>query len=261
MSTTNQTSTNSGNMLEDTKNNTYLGENYPYYKYIKDPSAIGMSSKGTLSALSNNIDGLIAYVSVLVTGKSKASATGGPLGNKFFIKTGAKCTDVKTGQEVPRYVYINNVPAGNIPLISAGAGVNFSEFKGLIPGTISNLNALNPMSMFQSFLEGAKPDCQEIQMEVIDTHNNKSVESNYVTLVDIQNMDPCSFKDKKNPITNAKCRETFENLEAYNYETLSEPDIFTTGDLLHQTYLVSLGLLSIYALYRLMHKTGAIPKA
>ena len=86
---------------------------------------------------------------MLVSGGGKASATGQPLGNKFFLKTGGKCTDKSTGQDVDRYIYINNVPVGNIPFISSGAGVNFSEFKGLIPGTISNLNAFNPIKVRQ----------------------------------------------------------------------------------------------------------------
>ena len=79
-----------------------LGPSYPYYKNIKDPSEIGMSDKGTLNALGKNIDGLINYVEVLVTGKSKASATGGPLGNKFFLQTGAKCVDTKTDEQVKK---------------------------------------------------------------------------------------------------------------------------------------------------------------
>ena len=120
-----------------------LGPSYPYYKNIKDPSEIGMSDKGSLKALGKDIDGLINYVEVLVTGKSKASATGGPLGNKFFLQTGAKCVDTKTDEQVTRYIYVNNIPQGNIPFISDGLGVNFSEFKGLIPGAMSNLNVLN----------------------------------------------------------------------------------------------------------------------
>ena len=70
-----------------------LGPSYPYYKNIKTPSEIGMTDKGTLNALGKDIDGLINYVEVLVTGKSKASSTGGPLGNKFFLQTGAKCLE------------------------------------------------------------------------------------------------------------------------------------------------------------------------
>ena len=233
----------------------YIGPDYPYYKYIKTPSEIGMSGKGSLSQLGKDIDGLINYVELLVSGGGKASATGKPLGNKFFLKTGGKCTDTKTNQEVDRYIYIDNVPAGNIPFISSGVGVNFSEFKGLIPGTISNLNAFNPMEMFQSFLSGPKPDCQELKMETIDIYNNKSVESHFVTLIDIQNTDPCIFLDKKNPVTKDKCRETFANLsqeECYNcYQIPKDP--------ISQIYFASLGLLSVYILYRIMIKNKMLP--
>lgn len=60
-----------------------MGPDYPYYKFIKEPSAIGMSDKGSLKQMGKNIDGLIGYVDLLVSGKSKASTTGQPLGNKF----------------------------------------------------------------------------------------------------------------------------------------------------------------------------------
>ena len=233
----------------------YLGPSYPYHKFIRTPSEIGMSSKGSLSALGKNIDGLIAYVELLVSGDGKASATGKPLGNKFFLKTGAKCTDKITQQEVDRYIYINNVPQGNIPFISSGVGVNFSEFKGLIPGTISNLNAFNPMTMFQAFLSGSKPNCQEISMETIDIYNNRSTESHFVTLVDIQNTDPCSFPDKKNPVTKNKCRETFSNLkqeECYNCYKIPK-------DAISQIYFASLGILSVYILYGIMVKNKMLP--
>ena len=256
-----------GNVFKDVLNDSksvkkdYLGEDYPYYKYIKEPSAIGMSSKGSLNVLGKDIDGLIEYVGLLVSGKSKASATGQPLGNKFFLKTGGKCIDTKTQQEVPRTIYISNVPSGNIPFVSSGTGVNFAEFKGLIPGTMSNLNAMNPMSMFQSFLEGSKPECQEITMETIDTYNNKSTESNFVTLVDIKNMDPCTFKDKTNPVSGQKCKESFDNIDENKNDYITTNEYkFTNSNILHQIYLASIGLISIYSLYRIMLKGGLIPK-
>ena len=252
----------SNNMFQEVLTNAqatkekYLGPDYPYYKFIKTPSEIGMSDKGTLSQLGKNIDGLIAYVEILVSGGGKASATGKPLGNKFFLKTGGKCTDKTTGQEVDRYIYINNLPQGNIPFISSGVGVNFSEFKGLIPGTISNLNALNPMEIFQAFLSGSKPDCQELTMETIDVYNNRSTESHFVTLVDIKNMDPCIFSDKKNPITNVQCRETFSNMNNNQCFTCFKiPD-----DPLIQMYFASLGVLGIYILYNIMAKNGMLPR-
>jgi len=257
----------SNNIFQDVLKNAkaaeekYIGPDYPYYKYIRTPSEIGMSSQGSLSALGKDIEGLIAYVEILVSGGGKASATGKPLGNKFFLKTGGKCTDKATGQEVDRHIYINNVPQGNIPFISSGLGVNFSEFKGLIPGTISNLNAFNPMELFQSFLMGAKPACQELTMETIDIYNNRSTESHFVTLVDIQNMDPCIFLDKKNPITNDRCRETFQNLS--NSQNIDNNECYTCykmpKDPLSQVYFGSLGILGIYILYGVMSKNGMIP--
>jgi hypothetical protein len=228
----------------------YIGPDYPYYKYIKTPAEMGMSDEGSLKALGKDIGGLTSYVELLVSGEGNASATGQPLGNKFFLKTGGKCSDKATGQDVDRYIYINNVPTGNVPFISNGLGVNFSEFKGLIPGTISNLNAFNPMEMFQAFLAGSTPDCQEITMETIDIYNNKSTESHFVTLFDIQNMDPCIFPDKTNPITNNSCRETFTNLI-----NLKSPD-----DNISKLYFASLGLLATYILYKIMLKNGMLPK-
>lgn len=231
-----------------------LGPTYPYYQNIKTPSQIGMSDKGTIQQMAKNIDGLIKYVEVLVTGKSGASSTGQPLGNKFFLKTGAKCAaidscsdpnDPSTCKQVDRYIYVNNVPQGNIPFISSGLGVNFSEFKGLIPGAMGNLNVLNPFAIMRAFLSGSTPPCQPLTMETISVNNARSSETNYVTLADIGNMDPCSFPNKKNPVNGQGCRETFQN----NNEVLM-PD-----DPLAQIYFASLGVLGIVILYRLMEKS------
>ena len=224
-----------------------LGPTYPYYKNIKTPSEIGMSDKGTIKQMGKNIDGLIDYVELLVTGKSKASSTGGPLGNKFFLKTGGKCVDAATNNQVDRYIYINNVPEGNIPFISNGLGVNFSEFKGLIPGAMGNLNVLNPFAILQSFLSGATPPCQELTMQTIDINNNKSSETHFVTTTDIKNIDPCSFPNKKNPVTNNKCKESFETINAAPYEMPEDP--------VAQLYFAGLAFVGVYILHRFMEKS------
>jgi len=226
-----------------------LGPTYPYYKNIKLPNEIGMSDAGTLSALGKDINGLIQYVEVLVTGKSHASSTGSPLGNKFFLKTGAKCIDTSTNNQVDRYIYVNNVPEGNIPFISSGLGANFSEFKGLVPGSMGNLNVLNPFAIMQSFLSGSTPPCQELTMQTIDINNNKSSETHYVTVTDIKNMDPCSFSNGKNPISGVKCRETFKSVSE-NAETIKLPE-----DPLAQLYFASLSALAVYIFYRIMEKS------
>jgi hypothetical protein len=233
-----------------------LGPTYPYYKNIKAPSDIGMSDKGTIQQMAKNVEGLIEYVELLVTGDSKASATGKPLGNKFFLKTGGKCAaidscsdpnDASTCEKVDRYIYVDNVPEGNIPFISSGLGVNFSEFKGLIPGAMGNLNVLNPFAILRAFLSGSNPPCQTITMQTITTDNVRSSETHYVTLADIKNMDPCIFPDKKNPATGQKCKETFK--------TNGEPEILMPADPLAQLYFASLGVVGLFILYRIMEKS------
>ncbi len=226
-----------------------LGPSYPYYKNIKMPNEIGMTDKGTLKALGKDIDGLIQYVELLVSGKSKASATGGPLGNKFFLKTGAKCVDNKTNEQVDRYIYVNNIPDGSIPFISNGLGVNFKDFRGLIPGAMGNLSVLNPFNILQAFLSGGTPPCQDITMETVDVNNNKSSETHYVTLVDIGNMNPCSFSDKTNPKTGVKCKESFSTYNLNESEEFPFPN-----DTFDQLYFAGLGGLGIYILYKLMEK-------
>jgi hypothetical protein len=230
-----------------------LGPSYPYYKNIKTPSQLGMSDRGTIQQMSQNIVGLTNYVEVLVSGTSSASATGGPLGNKFFLQTGGKCVDNSvdgSNNQVDRYIYVNNVPEGNIPFISSGLGVDFTDFRGLIPGAMSNLNVLNPFGLLQSFLAGSTPPCQEITMQTIDVNNNKSTETNFVTVTDIQNMDPCSFSNRRNPITNRKCSEAFSTSVSANAGRVDMPD-----DPLAQVYFASLGLIGVYILYRFMEKS------
>lgn len=248
------------NIFEDVLNDAkgvekkLLGPTYPYYKNIKTPREIGMSDKGTLQALGSDVNGLINYVKVLVEGKGKASTTGKPLGNKFFLKTGAKCLDKNTKQEVDRYIYVNNVPDGNIPIISQGLGVNFSEFRGLIPGAISNLNVLNPYAIMQSFLSGSTPPCQKLTMQTIDNKNNKSSETHYVTLVDIQNMNPCIFQNNKNPITKETCRQAFQNITNTQNDDINIEQIKLPEDPIAQLYFLCLSAVSIYILYRLIEK-------
>ena len=240
MSTTTTSNTTSGstNIFQSSLSNPgalqdkLLGPSYPYYQNIKSPTQIGMSDTGTMNALGKDINGLIQYVELLVSGKSGASKTGQPLGNKFFLNTGGKCNDVATNTQQDRYIYINNVPDGDIPFISSAMGQNFSDFRGLIPGIMSDLNVLNPFEITQAFMAGSNPDCKLINLQTIDNNNQKSSESHYLTLVDINNM-----------------KEGFTNGVADNAEEIKLPN-----DPMTQLYFAGLSGLSIYILYRLMNK-------
>lgn len=70
-----------------------LGPSYDYWKSIKQPSEMGMSPGFSLDALATNVDGLLSYVEVLISGSGNASVTGKPLGNKFFLPTSGQCSE------------------------------------------------------------------------------------------------------------------------------------------------------------------------
>ena len=258
---------------KSSNNSPIFGEDYAYYNYIKTPKQLGMSTKGNLSTVGKDIVGLTEYVKVMVSGDSKASSTGKPLGNKYFLRSGGKCTDTVTKQEVDRYIYINNVPSGNIPFISSGLGVDFTDFKGLIPGAIEQLNNFNPVTIFKAFAAGANPPCQELTMQVIDQTNKVSTETNYVTVADITAMDPCIFPGKKpvNPVTNQVCKETFVNMDTgidTTTATVSSdsfvkdyaPILDTETNIDSQMYFVSVGILGIYIAFKGLQKMKLIPQ-
>jgi hypothetical protein len=75
-----------------------LGPSYDYWKSIKQPSEMGMSPGFSLNALATNVDGLLSYVEVLISGSGNASVTGKPLGNKFFLKTLGQCSETTAEQ-------------------------------------------------------------------------------------------------------------------------------------------------------------------
>jgi hypothetical protein len=251
-----------------------IGPAYPYDQNIKPPNQVGMSTTGTSAALSSNINGLRQYVDLLVSGNSSASATGGPLGNKFFMQTGGKCLDNATNQEVDRYIYINNVPTGaigNMNIDLSGMGGLNGGFQGLIPGALQDLNVLNPYALMQSFLLPNPPPCQEITMETINSDNITGSESQFVTIVDIQNMDPCTFPNGTNPVTGAVCGEGFSQRDKKKYSKKNknkdnkdnknnknkgnDNSCPLPKDTAAQIYFTGLACLGIFIFYKIMKKS------
>jgi len=243
---------------------TDIDTSYSYMNFIKTPSEMNMSGKGTLETLENDINGLLSYVTLLVEGKSNASKSSKPLGNKFFAKTLGKCNDIKTSTPQTRYLYINNVPSGNI---SFGTDSAKTDLKGLIPGMLGNLDVLNPDNIASAFLTQGVPDCMEITMETIDSNNISSKATHFVTLADVSLLDPCSFpaneKNKRfNPQTNKICeKEGFSNIysksSVENSSKSNSNNIIIDNmetDYIAQLFLSSFGLFGIYMLYKTLHK-------
>lgn len=184
--------------------------NYMYYKYIKTPSDLGMSPGYNLSNISDGVGGIVSYIKLLVEGKSPASKTGNTLGNKYFYTTSQKCTDT-TGNSQTLSLYVDNVPSGNLGVIPAGVGGNFSNFKGLIPGLLENAFSLAQINFFSAFTSMDPPKCQQVTLQTIDVNNNVGTGSAYVSIDDIKNISACNFVNNNNTniITDGKCSDGF----------------------------------------------------
>ena len=95
-------------------------------------------------------------------------------------------------------------------------------------------------------MEALRNDSKKIQEIIIDVNNNRGSETRHVTTVDIQNLNPCSFPSKENPITKKKCQEAFSNMKT---KRSTIPD-----DFLVKLFYGSLGIMGIYLLIALMKR-------
>jgi hypothetical protein len=166
----------------------FLGPDYPYYKKIATPGKLGVSGEGSIKALDNDIAAIVSYVEVLVSGSGAGNIPGKPLGNKFFLETGGQCKDYKTNKNVTRSMYINNVPTGDIPIVSNLSGMKFPGLKGLVPGIMSDMYAINPLKMFSAFMEGSEPLCAEVNLPVRNVDDVESTQSGYIPISELKDM-------------------------------------------------------------------------
>jgi len=246
-----------GSFFENAEAGSLTTPDYDYSSQIKTPAEMGMSAKGDVTTLERDFKGLASYIKVLLGGGGPAQKGPGgeyrPLGNKYFLQTGAKCKDVN-GKDVERSIYINNRPTGESAFsaddeMGGGGGGG----KGIVPGILEKLGDLNPMNMFQAFTEGTDPKCRAVNMEVINSDNIVSYENKYIIDAELKKMSPCWFKknatnQKVNPLTGAICTIT----DGFTTEKKSIADM--PDDILIKIYYTSIGLLLLYMFTRILIK-------
>ena len=213
----------------------FMGKDFNYSSAIRSPSELGMSATGNMDALSADIAGLIDYTEVLVSGTGRAIK--GKLGNQYFLKTLAKCK--LGGSETDRYLYINNVPTGNIKFGGTSLTGGSSSLRGLVPGMIENIGKINPLAMFQAFSEGT-PECVRCPTSICPVTTGPSNK-------------PIS-KSEYNEIK--KMRESFQNIQKIKQSNIESNDIIQKimNNKIAFSYNVGLSLLAAYVAYRLITK-------
>jgi hypothetical protein len=246
-----------------------LGPSYNYGLHVKSPDEMGMSGKGNFNALADDIGGILGYVNLLIGGKCNGLGTcasknldgsefGSPLGNQFFLDTAVKCKDIASGKPVTRSIYVNNIPDGSIPIITdMGGGVTFDDFKGIMPGIMSNIAQIHPMQILTAFTAGANAPCQKVTMPTYDAvgHPGNGTDSRYVTNSDIATLPSRWFVGvpPKSSYNLTKPKESFCNrtdIEGSPIDYSKMPN-----DVLIRLYYSLLGLFGLYMLLRLTLKT------
>lgn len=251
-----------------------VDNSYNYSKYIKTPKEMGITVGDSLSNVSDGVAAIFSYVKLLVEGKSNASKTGKPLGNKYFLETSENCINQYTNKKVQRSLYFDNVPTGTLGILQ-DTGDEFSEFKGLVPGAIEDVMAIGKIDFFSAFTDVGIPKCLPVKLKTIDINNKQGTDTHYITISDIEAISPCNFISKTNPVTNAVCtrdgftmpddntNEDINNAELYkNYYNLDDDGeggihsknmkLMMPDDVFLKVLFYSLGALSVYIALKLM---------
>jgi hypothetical protein len=133
---------------------------------------------------------------------------------------------------------------------------------------MSSTANINPLQIFQAFMEGTDPSCASVTLPVRDNKNNVSMETAHLTFTDIKNIEPCLWQGSTNPITgssrgncaaltfqNGTCngcvKEGFQNDKALLDNQESMDDCNKKIRIILQ---ISLAILTLYILFRVLHK-------
>ena len=155
------------------------GPNYSYADELSAPSELGINRDGSTEGINRAVAGINYYVDAIGFGESSGMARDAglnqvPLGLRYFMKTGAQCSN---GADM--YEYINTVPGGLQGRIGReikpALGV---DLRGLAPGIAGDaVSALNPIPLFQAVVGGGYAQCKKVTKPVGDMRN--SVQSRY----------------------------------------------------------------------------------
>ena len=156
-----------------------LGPKYSYADELRTPSELGIGRDGSFDGIMRAVGGVSYYVDAIGFGEAtpfsrNLGMTQNPLGIRYFMKTGATCSN---GADM--YEYISTIPSGLPGRVGEEVQKTMGvKFRGLAPGIIEDAaGALNPMPMFKSVTGSGYAQCKKVTLPVGDL--NGSVRSAY----------------------------------------------------------------------------------
>jgi hypothetical protein len=151
-----------------------LGPHADYDSLIPTPVELGVSTDGSIGQMVTNQAAMAYYFDTLLLG-SRSPMTkmfGGknqvPVGNRYFLPSGSKCTN---GEDL--YMYVDNIPRGNLlgsKMAQLQKEMGIPKFQGLGPGVIEDAVALNPIPIFYAVM-GAANECKKVTYPVTHQQN------------------------------------------------------------------------------------------
>lgn len=150
-----------------------LGPKYSYADELATPSELGIGRDGSFDGIMRAVAGVNYYVDAIGFGESTMLAKSrgmqqSPLGLRYFVDTGAKCSNKEA-----MYEYVDMVPSG-LPGRAGGEikkmlGV---DLRGMAPGIMEDAAvALNPKRLFDA-ATGGYARCKKVTLPVGDAAGN-----------------------------------------------------------------------------------------
>lgn len=151
-----------------------LGPKYDYTNELSPPSDIGVRNGGSFDDVVGAMAGVNYYIDAIGFGQSTGIAksqglTNRPLGARYFMKTGMKCSNGADMHE-----YIDNIPKG----LPGRAGAEMQKtlgvsLRGLAPGIVEDAaSALNPIRLFGAAMGSGYSQCKKVTLPVGDANGH-----------------------------------------------------------------------------------------
>jgi hypothetical protein len=200
----------------DSASTDIMGPSYSYADNIQGPSSMGVGSNGSMSQIVTNTGAIINYVKYMISGPA--------MGNQYFVNTGGSCIAPDKSTQ-SRYNYINNI-ANGADLVPAAMRSDLSgltsDFNGLIPGVLEDVEGLNPIGLFKSLAADSTPTC-----ECYTCPSGNSTESRFLNTTLSPDYDS-TLCQQETDLT--KCAGT--NTESFSNQNDSLPTLIALGLLL-----------------------------
>ena len=145
----------------------YFGPKYSSADDIKLPGELGVRRESSFQAIFDSVGGINYYLDTIAFGSATGFDKGDPfpLGIRFYLDTGLKCSNGATMSE-----YVDGVTKGDLlgERVAKGlASSGLPGMQGLAPGILENArDALDPRPLFSAITGTGYPVCEEVACPV-----------------------------------------------------------------------------------------------